>query len=72
MGKAQRMKRPLLPRVVVVMILIILASSLYTISPEDMGVVHRFGRPFRAQSPGLNFRIPFGIEKGPLLIVPFV
>jgi regulator of protease activity HflC (stomatin/prohibitin superfamily) len=54
------------------MILIIQASSLYTISPEDMGVVHRFGRPFRAQSPGLNFRIPFGIEKRPLLIVPFV
>jgi len=37
-------------------------SSFFTISPEEVGVVLRFGKYSREASPGLNFKMPFGIE----------
>jgi len=37
-------------------------SSWFTISPEEVGVVLRFGKYSRTVQPGLNFKIPFGIE----------
>lgn len=38
-------------------------SCFYTISPNEVGVVQRFGRFVRIESPGLNFKLPNGIEK---------
>src|SRR3990170_6835586 len=38
-------------------------SSWYTVQPEETAVVQRFGRVVRTASPGLHFKIPFGIEK---------
>jgi len=49
--------------VVVIIILIFLFTGLYTIGPEEMGVVQRFGTYVRTEPPGLHFRIPFGVEK---------
>jgi len=37
---------------------IFLFSSLYTVEPEEVGVVQRFGEYVRTADPGLNFRIP--------------
>lgn len=37
-------------------------SSWFTISPEEVGVVLRFGKFSRTVQPGLNFKIPFGFE----------
>lgn len=48
--------------IVGILILIFLWSSWFTISPEEVGVVQRFGRYVRTVDPGLNFKIPFGIE----------
>jgi len=42
--------------------LIFLWSSWFTISPEEVGVILRFGKFSRTVNPGLNFKIPFGIE----------
>ncbi len=39
-----------------------LMSSCYTIEPEEIGVVQRFGRFDRTANPGLNFKLPLGIE----------
>ncbi|MGD9487387.1 MAG: FtsH protease activity modulator HflK [Calditrichaceae bacterium] len=37
-------------------------STWFTIEPEEIGVVLRFGKYTRAVEPGLNFKLPFGIE----------
>jgi membrane protease subunit HflK len=43
-------------------VIIILFSSIFTISPEEVGVILRFGKYTRTVNPGLNFKIPIGIE----------
>lgn len=49
--------------IVVVVVLIILAAiSLCVINEYERGVVFRFGHVVRVMKPGLNLRIPFGIE----------
>jgi membrane protease subunit HflK len=42
--------------------LIILWTSWFTVQPEETGIVQRFGKVVRTVSPGLNFKLPFGIE----------
>lgn len=38
---------------------ILLFSSIYTVEPEEVGVVQRFGEYVRTAESGLNFKIPF-------------
>ena len=38
-------------------------ASVYTVAPEETGVIQRFGRYVRLTGPGLHFKLPFGIEK---------
>ncbi len=40
-----------------------LMSGFYTISPEEQGVVLRFGKYVSISSPGLNYHVPTPIEK---------
>ncbi|MFB0565558.1 MAG: FtsH protease activity modulator HflK [Candidatus Aminicenantaceae bacterium] len=49
--------------VAAVVILILLFGSIYQISPEEIGVILRFGKFVRTTDPGLHFKIPLGIEK---------
>jgi len=37
-------------------------SSFYTVSPEAVAVVQRFGKFTSVQPPGLHFKIPFGVD----------
>jgi membrane protease subunit HflK len=37
-------------------------ASVYTVAPEETGVIQRFGRYVRQAGPGLHFKLPFGIE----------
>ena len=46
-----------------VAILAAVISSVYTIRPEEVGVVLTLGKYTRTSEPGLHFRAPFGIEK---------
>jgi membrane protease subunit HflK len=46
-----------------VIVLILIFTSFYTVGPEQIGVVLRFGKYVRSTDPGLHFRIPFGIER---------
>jgi len=46
-----------------VVVLILLFSSFYTISPEEMGVILRFGKFVRTTDPGLHLKLPLGIER---------
>lgn len=49
--------------IILVLIVIVLATGLYTVNPEEVGVIQRFGRYTKITEPGLRFRIPFGIEQ---------
>jgi membrane protease subunit HflK len=48
--------------VIGIILMIFLVSSVFTVNPEEVGVIQRFGKYTRAVSPGLNFKLPFGIE----------
>jgi membrane protease subunit HflK len=52
------------PIIIAAIVLILLGSScFYTIAVDEVGVVQRFGRYVRTSPPGLNFKLPKGIEK---------
>ena len=38
-------------------------GSIYSIGPDEVGVVQRFGKYTRLSTPGLHIKMPFGIEK---------
>ncbi|MFM8414837.1 MAG: FtsH protease activity modulator HflK, partial [Planctomycetota bacterium] len=45
-----------------------LARGIYTVGPESVGVIQRFGRFIGTVGPGLRFKLPFGIDT--VTIVP--
>jgi membrane protease subunit HflK len=51
---------------IIILILILLylgASIFYTVGVDEVGIVQRFGKYVRTTPPGLNFKMPRGIEK---------
>lgn len=46
-----------------VVALIGLRSLIYSIGPDSVGVVQRFGRYIATTSPGLHAKVPFGVDK---------
>ena len=40
-----------------------IATSFYTVQPEEEAVVKRFGAVVAIKQPGLHFRLPYGIDK---------
>jgi membrane protease subunit HflK len=49
--------------VIVILVLGFVFSLWFTVEPEEVGVVLRFGKFVRTVNPGLNFKMPFGIEQ---------
>ncbi|GBD98336.1 modulator of FtsH protease HflK [bacterium BMS3Abin07] len=50
--------------IVPLIILLIFGYSMwFTVSPEEVGVILRFGKFTRIADPGLNFKLPLGIEE---------
>ena len=47
---------------VVLLLVILLWSSWFTVQPEETGVIQRFGAVVRTVGPGLHFKLPYGIE----------
>jgi membrane protease subunit HflK len=50
------------PILIGLLVLIGLITSIYTVGPEEVGVIVRFGKYERTVEPGLNFKMPFGVE----------
>jgi len=48
---------------VVVAGVLILLSGLYSVPQDEVGVVQRFGKLVRIEEPGLQWCVPFGVEK---------
>ena len=49
--------------VIILAIIIFILTGLYTIDPEEVGVIQRFGKYINTTEPGLHFKIPFGVDK---------
>lgn len=47
----------------VLLILFALQSTIYSIGPDEVGLIQRFGKYVRTTEPGLHVKLPFGIEK---------
>jgi membrane protease subunit HflK len=66
MPKMPKMPKPsgrgIIAVVLGLLVLAALAGSLYTIKPDEMGVILRFGKFARTTEPGLHFKLPLGIE----------
>ncbi len=48
---------------IAIVALILLIGSVFQVSPEELGVILRFGKFVRTAEPGLHFKLPLGIEK---------
>ena len=48
---------------VLILVLLGLFSSVYTVQPEERAVVKRFGRVVRIEESGLRFKLPYGIDE---------
>lgn len=46
----------------VLVIVLYLASGIFVVAPDEQGVVRRFGKFIRIESPGLNYHLPYPIE----------
>jgi len=62
-GKRNVTKNQLKRTLIIIIAIIILWQIVFTIQPEELGVIQRFGKQVRTAEPGLNFKIPLGIEK---------
>jgi len=49
--------------ILIVVVLLGLKGSIYSIGPDEVGVVQRFGRYVATTDPGLHVKLPFGIDK---------
>jgi membrane protease subunit HflK len=47
----------------VIIVLVLLVSAIYTVDPEEVGIVLRLGKYVRSTEPGLHFKLPFRIER---------
>lgn len=47
----------------IVFVLASVGSTFYSIEPNEVGVIRRFGKFIRITEPGLHFKLPLGIEK---------
>jgi modulator of FtsH protease HflK len=53
-----------LPYIVVILIIIVaVVGTIYSIGPDEVGVVQRFGKYHETTTPGLHMKLPFGIDK---------
>ncbi len=55
-------KYGLIPVIVVVLLVLWLASGIYFVAPDEVGVVKRFGKAVRTTTPGPHYRIPVPVE----------
>lgn len=46
----------------VLVIVLYLASGIFVVAPDEQGIIRRFGKFVRIESPGLNYHLPYPIE----------
>ena len=48
---------------IILAIIVLVFTGLYTVDPEEVGIIQRFGKYTETTDPGLHFKIPFGVDK---------
>ena len=65
-GPEIRLPKPNVPLIrnvlIALAVLIVAFTSFYTVDPEEVALVLRFGKYVRTSDPGLHFKLPFGVE----------
>jgi membrane protease subunit HflK len=63
-GASRTLKRVLLAGLLgVVLILLYLASGIFTVAPDEQAVVRRFGRLVARLGPGIQYRLPWPVDR---------
>ncbi|MCJ7790494.1 MAG: FtsH protease activity modulator HflK, partial [Candidatus Atribacteria bacterium] len=57
-----KFSKGLLGIILVLVIVLYLASGIFMVAPDEQGVIRRFGKFVRIESPGLNYHLPYPIE----------
>ncbi len=65
-------RKYIVPGIVVVVVLLLFATALYSVGPDEVGVIQRFGRYVRKTEPGLHVKLPFGIERATKVKVRYI
>ncbi|MBT3755409.1 MAG: FtsH protease activity modulator HflK [Candidatus Cloacimonetes bacterium] len=55
-------KRKIVTGLIILAAVIFFATGLYTVNPEEVGIIQRFGKYLSTTEPGLHFKIPFGVD----------
>lgn len=64
----RKIKIPGGPIIILLLIVVLgIYSSIYTVDTDEVGIVQRFGKYTKTTQPGLNFKLPFGIETARLV-----
>jgi membrane protease subunit HflK len=58
--------------IIAILVFFIGSSSIFTVAVDEVGIVQRFGKYVRTSPPGLNFKLPRGIEKVSKVKVKYV
>lgn len=62
--KIPKLNLPGLPIIILILLVVYIGSSMvYTIGVDEVGIIQRFGKYIRTSQPGLNFKLPALIEK---------
>lgn len=62
--KFPKFNLPGLPIIILILFILYMGSSMvYTIGVDEVGIIQRFGKYIRTSQPGLNFKLPAVIEK---------
>jgi len=56
-------RKYVLPLAGIFIILGLLFTTVYSVGPDEVGVIRRFGKYIRTSNPGLHFKLPFNVEK---------
>ncbi|MFC1620694.1 FtsH protease activity modulator HflK [Candidatus Omnitrophota bacterium] len=65
-------RKYVIPAVAGFLVLIFIFSGLYSVGPDEVGVIRRFGKYARTTNPGLHFKIPMGAEKANKVKVKYI
>jgi membrane protease subunit HflK len=47
---------------IIAAVIIFILTGLYTVNPDEVGIIQRFGKYIQTNEPGLHFKIPFGVD----------
>ncbi len=60
------------PGIGAVLVIVLAATSFYSVGADEVGVIRRFGRHVRTTEPGLHGKLPLGVEKATKVKVKYI